>query len=156
MVQKDKEIQDLYSHHDVQLTKLNERYLELQQRHYSIQAEADERVIALQEKTELHAKLKENYIQAMENLIAGKEHFESLTTEHELLEKTSSAIISELNDANAQMLNRIDNFGVQLALVEEAKNTLAQHNALLTNTIAQLQLALDSKQQDLENLKLEN
>ena len=116
----------------------------------------DQRVITLQRKTELHVRLKGNYIQAMDNLIAGKDHFESLTAEHELLEKTTSAIISELKDANAQMLNRIDNFGVQLALAEEAKNTLTQRNALLTNTIAQLQLTLDSKQQELQNLKLEN
>ena len=100
MVQKDKEIQDLYAYHDIQITKLNKRYLELQERHSLIQAEADNQVIALQEKTELHTKLKENYIQTMENLIAGKTLFESLTTEHELLEKTSSSIISELKDAN--------------------------------------------------------
>ena len=62
VVQKDKEIQDLYAYHDVQVTKLNQRYLELQERHFSIQAEADKQEIALQEKTELHAKLKENYI----------------------------------------------------------------------------------------------
>ena len=156
VVQKDKEIQDLYAYHDIQITKLNKRYLELQERHSLIQAEADNQVIALQEKTELHTKLKENYIQTMENLIAGKTLFESLTTEHELLEKTSSSIISELKDANVQMLNRINTFGTQLALVEEAKNTLAQRNSLLTDTIAKLQIALDSKQRDLDKLKREN
>ena len=130
--------------------------MELQERHSSIQAEADKQEIALQEKTELHAKLKENFIQTMENLIAGKEMFESLTTEHELLEKTSSAIISELKDTNAHMLTRINTFRVQLELVEEAKNTLTQRNSLLTDTIAKLQHAFDETKRDLEKLKLEN
>jgi len=49
-VQKDKEIQDLYAFHDLQITKLNQHYLDLQSQHTQVQIKAEEHAIALQVK----------------------------------------------------------------------------------------------------------
>ena len=62
LLQKDKEIQEIYAYHDLQVTRQNARYIELQENHSKLQQEITEKALALQEKTELHSMLKQNYI----------------------------------------------------------------------------------------------